>query len=204
MHPKNSLFISSTTYAKHILSRGYCIARNDIKMCFIPKCRYHILYLGNFEELLQKPDLLCFTYQQGDSLNTLFKYQFSTNIVVKSCQVFDNVHRAVYFNQRNRGVDRLPSIAKKRLLRKKYEKHLLGSFQKPKLTHTSGLVFAYRIEQVEKTKFKVELIIFVDCLLEGQGYYTSNLASFQMNSLWTNHSLISKEISTNQLVVQMK
>ena len=34
-------------------------------------------------------------------------------------QVFDNVQRAVDFNQRNKGMDRMPSIAKKRLLRKK-------------------------------------------------------------------------------------
>ena len=32
--------------------------------------------------------------------------------------MFDNVQRAVDFNHRNNGVDRMPSIAKKRLLRK--------------------------------------------------------------------------------------
>ena len=36
--------------------------------------------------------------------------------------MFDNVQRTVDFNQRNKGVDRMPSNAKKRLLRKKYKK----------------------------------------------------------------------------------
>ena len=48
----------------------------------------------------------------------------------------------------------MPSIAKKRLLRKKYKKHLLNSFQKTKSTQTSGSVFAEKIEQVKKTEFE--------------------------------------------------
>ena len=71
--------------------------------------------------------------------------------------MFDNVQRAVDFNHRNKGVDRMPSIAKKRLLRKKYEKHLFSCFQKTKTTQTSGSVFAERIEKVKKTKFEFEL-----------------------------------------------
>ena len=61
------------------------------------------------------------------------------------------------------------SIAKKRLLRKKYKKPLLSSFQRTKLTQTSGSVFADRIEQVKQTKFELELIKIVDCFLDGHG-----------------------------------
>jgi len=75
---------------------------------------------------------------------------FSGKIVAKIEQMFDNVQRAVYFNQRTKGVDRLPSIAKKRILRKKYRKHLLSSFQKTKSTQTSESVFAKKIEQTKK------------------------------------------------------
>ena len=74
----------------------------------------------------------------------------------------------------------LPSIAKKRLLRKKYKKHLLSSFQKTKSTQTSGSLFANRIEQVKKTKFELELIKIVDCFLDGLGNYTSNFVSFKL------------------------
>ena len=77
----------------------------------------------------------------------------------------------------------MPGIAKKRLLRKKYKKHLLSSFQKTKSTQISGSVFADRIEKIKRTKFELELIKFVDCFLDGRGYYSSSLVSFIMKSL---------------------
>ena len=118
-----------------------------------------------------------------DCLYTHFKYRFSGKIVLKSGQLFDNLQRAVHFNQQNRGGDRMLSIAKKRLLRKKYKKHLLSSFQKTKLTQTSGSVFADGMEQVKKTKFVLELIKIVDCSLDGHGNYSSSLVSFKIRSL---------------------
>ena len=77
----------------------------------------------------------------------------------------------------------MPSIAKKRLLRKKYKKNLFNSFQKTKTTQTSGLVFTERIEKVKKTKFELELIKIVDCFLDGLGDYDSDLVSFEINFL---------------------
>ena len=155
---EKSFFISASTYEKFIVCKDYCIAHHDDKACFLPSCKYHIVLLGNVEELLKKLDTFCFTYQHLDCLYTLFKYRFSGNVFAKSGQVFDKVQRAVDFNQRNKGVDRMPSIAKKRLLRKKYKNHLFSSFQKTKATQTSGSVFAERIEKVKKTKFEIELI----------------------------------------------
>ena len=180
---ERSLFISATTYEKYIVCKDYCIAHHNEKKCFLPACKYHILLLGNVEELLKKLDTFCFTFQHVDCLYTLFKYRFSGKIVAKSGQVFDNVQRAVDFNQRNKGVDRMPSIAKKRLLRKKYKKHLFSSFQKTKTTQTSGSVFAERIEKVKKTKFELDLIKIVDCFLDGHGNYDSSLVSFKIKSL---------------------
>ena len=63
--------LSANTYEKE---SEYCIAHHDAKMCFSPNCRYHILLLGNVEELLQKLDSLCFTYQHVDFLYTSCKY----------------------------------------------------------------------------------------------------------------------------------
>ena len=118
-----------------------------------------------------------------DCLYTLFKYRFSGKVIAKSGKLFDNVQRAVDFNDRNKGVDRMPSIAKKRLLRKKYKKHLFSSFQKTKTTQTSGSVFAERIEIVKKTKFELDLIKIVDCFLDGHSKYDSNLVFFKIKSL---------------------
>ena len=78
----------------------------------------------------------------------------------------------------------MPSIAKKRLLRKKYKKHLLSSFQKTKSMQTDGSVFAEeRIEKVKKTKFELDLIKIVDLFLDGHGNYDRYLVSFKIKSL---------------------
>ena len=69
----------------------------------------------------------------------------------------------------------MPSIAKKICLMKKFKNHFLSSFQKTKTTKTSGSVFAERTEKVKTTKFELELIKFVNCVLDGHGNYVGNL-----------------------------
>ena len=132
-----------------------------------------------------------------DCLYTLFKYRFSGKVIAKSGQVFDNVQRAVDFNSRNKGFDRMPSIAKKRFLRKKFKKELFSSFQKTKKTQTSGLVFAERIEEAKNTKFEMELLKFLICFLDGHGIYDSNLVSFRVKS-----SLPTKFFATVSMSIQ--
>ena len=180
---EKSLFNSANTYEKYIVCKDYWIAHHDDKTCFLPSFKYQILLLGNVEELLNKLDTFCFTYHHLHCLYTLFEHRFSGEVIVKSGQVFDNVQRAVDFNNRNKGVHRMPSIAKKRFLRKKYKKYLFNSFQKTKTTQTSGSVFAEIIEKVKKTKFELDLIRDVDCFLDGHGIYDSNLVSFKIKSL---------------------
>ena len=180
---EKSLLISASKFEKYIVCKDYCIAHHDDKTCFLPACKYHIILLGYVEELLKKLDTFCFTYQHVDCLHTLFQYRFSGKVIAKSGQVFDNVQRAVDFNHRNKGLDRIPSIGKKRLLRKKFKKHLFNSFQKLKTTQTSGSVFAEGIQKVKTTKIELELIKFVDCFLDGIGNYDSILVSFRIKSL---------------------
>ena len=119
-YSKNSLFISANTYEKNNSSKVYCTARHDDKMRFLPNSSYHKIWIGNIKNLLQKLNAFCFNYQHVDCLYALFRNRFSAQIVIKSGQLFDNLHTAVNFNLQNRGVDRMPSIAKERLLRKKY------------------------------------------------------------------------------------
>ena len=71
------------------------------------------------------------------------------------------------------------ALQKRDSLGKKFEKHLVSSFQKTKSTQTSGSVFAERIEKVKKTKFELDLIKIVDCFLDGHGNYDSNLVSLK-------------------------
>ena len=199
---EKSLFISATTYEKYNVCKDYCIAHQYDKTCFYPLVNITLYYLEMFE-LLKNLDTFCFDYQHVACLYKLFKYRFSGKVIAKSGQAFDNVQRAVDFNHRNKGVDRMPSIAKKRLLRKKYKKHLFSSFQRTKTTQTSGSVFAERIEKVKKTKFEFELIKIVDCFLDGHGDFDSNLAYSKIESLQTNQFLNSEKVCINQLVVQM-
>ena len=179
---ERSLFISAKTCEKYIVCKDYCIAHHDGKRCSLPACKYHIILLGENEELLHKLDTLWFTYQHADCLYTLFKYRFSGKVFAKSGTVFHKVQRAVSFNQTDRRVDKMPSIAKKRLLRRRFRQHFMNALQKNKSTQTSGSVFAERIEKVKKTKSELELIKIVDCFLDGHGIYDSNLVSFKTKS----------------------
>ena len=81
----------------------------------------------------------------------------------------DNVKRAISLNQRDKGVDKTPSDAKKRLLRKKFQQPFISALQKNKPKRTSGSVFAERIEKAKKTNFELDLTKFVDCYLDGHG-----------------------------------
>ena len=121
-YSKNSLFFSANIYEKYIMSKQNYFTCYDDKMCFLPNCRYHIILIGNIKDLLHKLGSFCFNYQHVNCLYTLFKYRFNGIIVIKSGQLFDKLQRTVHFNQQNRGVERMPSITKKRLLRKNYEK----------------------------------------------------------------------------------
>ena len=180
---EKSLFISAPSYEKYIVCKNYCIAHHNENTCFLPACKYHIVLLGSVQELLKKLDTFCFTYQHVDCLYTFFKYRLSGQVIAKKGQKFDNVQRAVDFNHRNKGMDRMPSIVKKRLLRKKRKKHFFSSFQRTKTTQTNGAVFAERIEKVKKSKIELELIKFVGCSLDGHGNYDSYLVSFKKKSL---------------------
>ena len=77
----------------------------------------------------------------------------------------------------------MPSIAKKKLLRKNFKQHFVSALQKNKSTQTGGSVFVERIEKAKKTKFELELLKIVDCFLDGHGNYDSTFASFKRKSL---------------------
>ena len=76
----------------------------------------------------------------------------------------------------------MPSIAKKKLLRKKFKQYLMSAFQKKKSTQTTGSVFAEEIERAKKTKFEMELIKIVDFFPDGHGSYVSNLVPLKIKS----------------------
>ena len=166
---------------KNIVCKDYCIAHYDNETCSLPACKHHNILLGEIEEFLHKLDTFCFNYQQLDCLYTLFRYRFKGKIIAKGENVIDNVQWAVSFNQKNRGVDRMPSIAKKRLLRKKFKQHFMSALQKNNSTQTSGSVFAKKIEKAKKNEFELELRKIVGCFFDDHGRCDSSLASSKTN-----------------------
>ena len=161
------------------MKKDYYIARRDDKLCFLTISSDRKTLIGDSTGLLQKFHAFCFNYQHVGCLYKLFKYQSSGKIFIENGRLFDSVQRAVFFSHQNREVVRMPSIAKMKLLRKKYKKHLLSSFQKITATQNGGSVFADKIEQVRKTEFELELIKIVDCFLDDHGNATKILINFE-------------------------
>ena len=145
LHIKNILFVKST-------------AHHDGKMCFLPVCKYHTILLGEIEELLHNLDTFCSTYQYVDCLSTLFKYRFSENFIAESENVFDIVQRAICFNQKNRGVKKMPSFAKKRLVKKSVDSNLWVLSKRTNQRRPVVQCFTERIEKAKKIEFELELI----------------------------------------------
>ena len=136
---KKPFFLFLQTNRKNILCEEHCIAYQDDKLGFLPNCRYQILLIGDIDGLLQKWDEFCFTYQYVDCLYRIFKYRFDRKVVTTSRQVFDIVQWAVYFNQRNKGVDKIPSIAKKETLQKKAQEAFIELLPTNKINASSWI-----------------------------------------------------------------
>ena len=111
-----------------------------------------------------------------------FQKRFSGKVFAKSGQAFDKVQRAVDFNHRNMGVDRMPTIAKKSdSCGKTFKSIDSAPFKKTKTTQTSGSLFAKRIEKSKNTKIELKPLKIVDCFVDGLGKYDSNILSFKKN-----------------------
>ena len=158
-------------------------AQHEDKMRLLPNCGYHNILTRDIKELRQNLDEFIFNHYHVDYLYTIFKYRISGKNVVENGQLFDKAYGAVHFNHQNRKVDRLPSIAKHRRLRKKYQKHWLSSCQETKSTQTSGSVLADQNEHGKKSETELELIKTVDCFLECYENYTSIMVSFELKFL---------------------
>ena len=180
---ETSLFISTDDYEKFLVCPDYCVAVHDPAFCYLKNCKFHLLLIADkdLKDLLVKLDRVCFTYQHVDCFYTLFKFRFGGKVLEKNGEIFDSVERTVSFNKLKKGVDKMPSIAKKRLLRKKFKKHMLTSVQRSISVQTTGSVYVERVESVRrKTKIELELMKIIDCFLDGYGGYESNLVSFKI------------------------
>ena len=68
VYSTKSVHICADTYEKYLVSEDYCVAQHKNSMCTAPNCKYHILLIAEKDknDLMQKLDTFCFTYQLVD------------------------------------------------------------------------------------------------------------------------------------------
>ena len=118
-----SLFISvsSDFYKKYIVSHDYCVSTHSL--CSLKNCKFHLVLIGiSLSQIFQRLDKYVYIYQEIDCLYTLFKHRFYSSIVTSSGEMFNQFRRAVQHNLRWKGAKKMPSIAKKRIIWKKFKK----------------------------------------------------------------------------------
>ena len=72
----------------------------------------------------------------------------------------------------------MPSIAKKRLIRKKFKRHYLCSNQKLASTQTLGSAFLDRVRKIQNPKHESSLFKIIDCFIDCLDSLHSNYVSF--------------------------
>ena len=77
----------------------------------------------------------------------------------------------------------MPSVAKKRLLRKKFKRHYLCSNLKLASIQTIGSAFLERVRQVQNSKYENDLLKIIDCFSDGYGFVNSDHVNFSMKKL---------------------
>ena len=120
---EKALFIclSVKDYKPYLLTNEYSVASHNYTFCPLKNCSHHIILISSsINELLQKMNDLSFQYQRVGCLYTLYKHQFFGYTMDEAGLVFTQLKRAVQHNLENKFVEKLPSVSKKRLSRKKF------------------------------------------------------------------------------------
>ena len=177
---KKSLFISvsSDFYEKYIVTHDYCVSTHN-SLCSLENCKFHLVLIGiSLSQIFQRLDKYVYIYQEIDCLYTLFKHRFYSSIVTSSGERFNQLRRAVQHKLRWKRAEKMPSIAKKRLIRKKFKRHYLCSNQKLASTQTLGSAFLERIRKIQNSKFESDLFKIIDCFVDCHGSVHSDYVSF--------------------------
>ena len=89
------------------------------------------------------------------------------------------MRRAFHFNHQDRGVDRIPSISKKKLLRKEYKIFCWAPSKRPDRHKLVDQSLETELIKLKKSKFELDLTEIVEFILDGYSIYTSILESFE-------------------------
>ena len=99
-----------------------------------------------------------FNIRQWAAYTPYIKISFFCQTIDKAGLVFTQLKRAVQHNSENKLVEKLPSVFKKRLSRKKFKRHLLRAEQKNVSTQTLRSSFFDRLQSLKSSKYENELI----------------------------------------------
>ena len=179
-----TIFISVSVkeYKPYLLTKKYSVATHNDNFSPLKTCRYHIILISSsVKEILEKMENLSYVYQTVDCLYTLYKHQFFGSIIEESGVGFTQLTRAVEHNLENKYVEKVPSISKKRLSRKKFKRHLLRAEQRNASTQTLGSSFLDRVHSLRNSKYESEFIKIVDCLLDGHGIIDNPLLYLEIS-----------------------
>ena len=172
------IFVSSDFYEKYIVTQDYCVSTH-ISLCSLENCKFHLVLIGiSLSQIFQRLDKFAYIYQEIDCLYTLFEHRFYSSIVTSSGEVFNQLRRAVQHNLRWRGAEKMPNIAKKRLIRKKIKRPYLCSNQKLASTQTLGSAFLDRYRKIQNSKYEPDLFKIIDCFIDCHGSEHSDYLSF--------------------------
>ena len=146
------LSLSQKTFMKNLLLPKTTVYLT-IHHSYIANCKFHLVLIGSsLDQILQRLDKYHFTYQIVNCIYTLYKYRFYFNIISSRGEVFNKLNRAVEHNLKCRIPEKLPSVANKRLLRKKFKRPYLSSAQKLESTQTLGSAFFGKDSKSSKLK----------------------------------------------------
>ena len=178
-----SLFISvfNEFYERYIVTQEYCMSTHNF-FCSLGSCKFHIILIGtSLSQILQRLDKYQYKYQEIDCLYTLYKHRFFSSIVTSSGEVFNQLSCGVQHNLRWKGVEKTPSVSRKRLVRKKFKKLYLNSNQKLASTQTLGSLFLDRDQKVQSSKSESNLLKIIDSFIDGYGSVISERVNFSIN-----------------------
>ena len=110
---KNSLFVLAKTYEKYSVSKEYCIAHHDAKICFLPNCRYHVFLMVTLKSYCRN-----WTFYVSN-INTWTVPIHCTSVDSVKILLSGVVRCSTMCKEQSilikkRGVDRIPSIARRK------------------------------------------------------------------------------------------
>ena len=89
-----------------------------------------------------------------------------------------SINSVEQFNLRWKAAEKMPSIANKRLIWKKFRRHYLCSNQKLASTQTLGSAFLDRIQKIQNSKYESDLFKIIDCFIGCHGSVHKDYVSF--------------------------